>query len=147
MTPWRWVSGRIWISVTAVFLLTAALALPTGATTPQPLTGVRSLTGGSSNVCALLISREVDCWGEGNLGQLGNGKFYSNGNQGSAAPVAVKGVGGTGTLGGVVSLASDGLGFCAVLISATWTAGGVATLASSAMGSTTARELRAPQFR
>jgi alpha-tubulin suppressor-like RCC1 family protein len=81
------------------------------------LGGVASVTddGDGAGYCALLTSGKVDCWGDGNSGQLGDGTFYSSG---SSVPVAVKGVGGTGTLGGVVSLTSTS-GYCAVLISGT----------------------------
>ncbi len=168
------------IAVAAILLLTTSWAvsagvLPAGATTPQPLTGVRSVTigpcallisgkvdcwgdgeyagelgdgafnesavpvavkgvGGTGTLggvasltseytnCALLISSKVDCWGYGGNGDLGNGKFYNDnpgapGVRGSALPVAVKGVGGTGTLGGVASLTSDGGGYCALSVS------------------------------
>jgi hypothetical protein len=63
----------------------------------------------------------VDCWGFGEWGQLGNGTFYSSSPFGSATPVEVEGVGGTGTLTGVASLASDdgdgSYGYCALLTS------------------------------
>jgi alpha-tubulin suppressor-like RCC1 family protein len=87
------------------------------------LSGVASIaTAGAGSYCALLTSGRVDCWGEGTAGQLGDGTFYSSPNFGSAVPVQVVGVGGTGTLSGVVSLASQGLGgnYCALL-----TTGGV----------------------
>ncbi len=81
------------------------------------LGGVASLTGEGGGYCALLISGKVDCWGEDLYGELGNGKFYTTGNEGSAVPVAVKGVGGTGTLGGVTGLFASYPGFCALLTS------------------------------
>jgi uncharacterized repeat protein (TIGR01451 family) len=83
------------------------------------LTGVAGLASSGGNYCALLTSGEVDCWGFGQYGQLGNGQFYTTGNEGSAAPVQVEGVGGSGLLTGVVRLASGrGLwGFCALLTS------------------------------
>ena len=77
------------------------------------LVGVKSLTGS----CALLTSGQVDCWGYGGDGQLGNGTFYTANPFGSAVPVSVKGVRGTGTLDGVASLDSDRQGYCALLIS------------------------------
>ncbi len=66
----------------------------------------------------------VDCWGDGNDGQVGDGSFYTTGNDGTAVPVAVVGVGGTGTLSAVSSVASDGSeNYCAALTSGEWIAG------------------------
>ncbi len=60
----------------------------------------------------------MDCWGSGSAGELGDGVFYKSGYDGSDTPVQVVGVGGSGTLSGVASLASAGDGnFCAVLTS------------------------------
>ncbi len=82
------------------------------------LGGVVSLTGGFSGYCALLTSEGVDCWGYGAFGELGDGNFYTTGNAGSAVPVQVLGVGGSGALGGVTSLTSDGEeSYCAFLTS------------------------------
>jgi alpha-tubulin suppressor-like RCC1 family protein len=77
------------------------------------LTGVASIApyhgfGGSAGYCALLKSGRVDCWGFGPYGQLGDGRFYTTGAEGSDVPVAVKGTGGKGTLTGVASLDSTG---------------------------------------
>ena len=60
------------------------------------------------------------CWGFGLYGQLGNGVFYTTGNDGSDVPVAVKGTGGAATLTGVSSVDTMGSGggvtsYCAVL--------------------------------
>jgi alpha-tubulin suppressor-like RCC1 family protein len=83
------------------------------------LTGVTSLTGykdNGSNICARLGSGKVDCWGEDTWGELGNGTtgiFHD-----SPVPVAVKGVGGHGTLGAVASVTGiPGLTNCAILTS------------------------------
>jgi hypothetical protein len=83
------------------------------------LSGVSSLIsdGASPGYCALLTSGGVDCWGNGFRGELGDGNYYTTGNEGSATPVEVVGVGGTGTLTGVSSLISDGSGYCALLTS------------------------------
>ncbi len=113
------IAGRIGMAASAVLLLTTVLVLPTEATTPPPLTGVRSVTSSSASTCSVLTSGKVDCWGNGHSGQLGNGTFYTTGDEGSAVPVAVKGVGGAGTLGGVASLTGatdDGI-YCALLTS------------------------------
>jgi alpha-tubulin suppressor-like RCC1 family protein len=95
------------------------------------LTGVVGLTGDDAGYCALLGSGGVDCWGSGANGELGNGTFYTTGNEGSAVPVQVEGVSGTGTLTGVTSLTSDGSnnGYCARLGS-----GGVDCWGSGANG-------------
>ena len=123
------VSGRIGIPAAAVLLLATSLALPSGATTLPPLTGVRSVTGGGAGSCALLTSGKVDCWGLGQFGQLGNGKFYTTGEKGSSVSVAVEGMGGTGTLGGVASV--TGADYRCVLSPPTrWTAGATVEVAS-----------------
>jgi alpha-tubulin suppressor-like RCC1 family protein len=78
------------------------------------LTGVAEVIGGSDGYCALLTSTGVDCWGYDGNGDLGNG------TAGGAHiyPVAVLGVGGSGTLSGVTSLLSDGNNsYCALLTS------------------------------
>jgi alpha-tubulin suppressor-like RCC1 family protein len=85
------------------------------------LSGVASITSGGGRNCALLTSGGVDCWGYGYDGELGNGQFYTSGNEGSAVPVAVEGVNGVGTLSGVASLSLNsvypGGGYCAVVAS------------------------------
>jgi len=78
------------------------------------LAGVKSLVGDGDfeGYCALLTSGGVDCWGYGFYGDLGNGSTPD-----SYTPVAVAGVGGTGTLTGVTSLVGDFQGYCALLTS------------------------------
>jgi hypothetical protein len=73
------------------------------------LTGVESLVSDDSGgFCALLASSGgVDCWGPAFLGNGTSG--------GSDVPVAVVGTSGAGTLAGVASLISNGVGYCAVL--------------------------------
>ncbi len=100
---------------------------PSGSATPVQvqdtdgsgaLAGVAYLTGDGNGYCAVLTSGAVVCWGVGANGQLGNGQFYQASPDGSATPVAVLGVGGSGTLSGVSSLTSDATGaYCAVLAS------------------------------
>ncbi len=81
------------------------------------LSGVKNVvaTGysGVQTYCALLTSGGVDCWGSDDAGALGNGLTSGPGS----TPVAVVGVGDTGTLTGVKSLVSDQTypSFCAVL--------------------------------
>ena len=82
------------------------------------LSGVADLDSDSGGYCALLTSGGVDCWGFGGNGNLGNGQFYPNDNDGSAVPVAVVSTSGSGTLDGVASLAGDGTeSYCALLTS------------------------------
>jgi hypothetical protein len=83
-----------------------------GASGTGTLTGVAGLTAGEYTYCAILVSGGVDCWGNDPTGNLGDGN-YDN----SLVPVAVKGVGGTGTLGGVSSVTTSDNGFCALLTS------------------------------
>ena len=88
----------------------------------ETLGGVVSLVadGGEfgQSFCALLSSGGVDCWGNNDEGELGNGMGRLGGvSNFSDTPVAVSGVGGAGTLGGVVSLVGGGDSFCALLSS------------------------------
>ena len=91
----------------------------------------KSVVSGGSGYCALLTSGGVDCWGYGYSGQLGNGQFYTSGNQGSAIPVSVVSTSGSGTLSGVASLTSGGSSYCALLTSGgvdCWGHGGLGEL-------------------
>ncbi len=104
------------------------------------LADVTSLVGGAGNYCALLTSGGVDCWGYGEQGQLGNGTFYTSSSYGSPTPVAVEGVGGTGTLSGVTNLIGGDKNTATTAPFsplAGWTAGVSADTASSATASTT----------
>jgi hypothetical protein len=80
---------------------------------PRTLGGVKSVVGQGQSYCALLLNGTVDCWGWGQFGELGGGKFKA-----SSRPVPVIGVGG-GLLSGVASLVSGAFGYgdsyCAVL--------------------------------
>ena len=89
-----------------------------GADGTGTLAGVVYLTSGyGESECALLTSGGLLCWGRGDYGQLGDGTFYTSGNLGSAVPVAVEGVGGTGTLNGVTTIVGYAFTFCALLTS------------------------------
>ena len=103
------------------------------------LSGVESLANDAQGYCAILTSGDVDCWGYGQYGELGNGTFYTSGDEGSATPVQVVDVGGTGTLSGVESLAGDGGGYCAELTAGTVDCWGVASSETSGTESSTHR--------
>jgi alpha-tubulin suppressor-like RCC1 family protein len=80
------------------------------------LSGVTSVAGNDLSFCALLDSGNVDCWGYGFWGDLGDAAFYTTDSQGSDEPVQVSGVDGSGLLSGVSSIASDGDDtYCAIL--------------------------------
>ncbi len=76
------------------------------------LSGVASVVSDGTTMCAILTSRKVDCWGGQPIPVLGNGTDSS-----SDVPVAVEGVGGSGTLGGVARLSAQGETICALLTS------------------------------
>jgi alpha-tubulin suppressor-like RCC1 family protein len=90
------------------------LALP-GPDGTGTLSGVKSVVSdGQGSYCALLTSGRVDCWGDNQAGELGNGDPTAFPG---ATPVAVAGVGGSGTLSGVSSLAPGHHSYCAILTS------------------------------
>ena len=92
----------------AAALVSGGLAAPAGATTVATLGNVTSLVSNaqSGSTCALISTGKVDCWGNNNSGQLGNGSTTD-----SDVPVPAIG------LSGVKALATsyDGGSFCAVL--------------------------------
>ncbi len=47
------------------------------------LTGATNLVSDSFGYCALLNSGGVDCWGYGEDGELGNGRFYTSSPDGA----------------------------------------------------------------
>lgn len=88
------------------------------------LTGVAHIsTDFLGSFCATLTSGGVDCWGFNASGEVGDGAVDGTlSSQSVGTPVAVKGVGGIGTLSGVASVTNYGedVGFpvgsyCAVL--------------------------------
>jgi alpha-tubulin suppressor-like RCC1 family protein len=103
------------------------------------LTGVASLTsdtlGYGFDYCAVLTSGGVDCWGYNLDGQLGDGTTKN-----SATPVAVEGVGGTGTLSGAKQVQPEVYGFCAAL-----TSGGVVCWGLNSNGGLGDNSLSGPQ--
>ena len=76
------------------------------------LSGVQSLSSSYYGYCAVLTSSDVDCWGYGGDGGLGNGTTAD-----SDIPVQVSDVSGAGLLSGVQSLSSSYVNCCAVLTS------------------------------
>jgi alpha-tubulin suppressor-like RCC1 family protein len=96
----------------------SAIPVPVRSTSGRgSLLGVASLANDVSGYCALLTSKEVDCWGAGAFGQLGNARYYPIGS-GSSVPVEVVSTSGRGRLGGVASIGVDSLfGYCALLAS------------------------------
>jgi alpha-tubulin suppressor-like RCC1 family protein len=79
------------------------------------LTGVKSLASDQAGYCALLRNGRAECWGDNDYNELGDGKLGDlagtdpSRQLSSNVPVAVKG------LSGAASLASDGIGYCALL--------------------------------
>ena len=78
-----------------------------------PLQGVTAIAAGGGHTCALLSGGTVECWGENDYGQLGDGTSSGpqtcNGYACSTTPVAVTG------LTGVTSIAAGGGHTCALL--------------------------------
>lgn len=72
------------------------------------LTDVSDVTAGNRFTCSVSTDTTVVCWGENNEGQLGNGTTTN-----SSSPVQVLGVGGTGSLAGVIAVAGGELHACA----------------------------------
>jgi len=72
------------------------------------LSGVVAITAGSEHTCAVTSSGAVYCWGQNRNGQLGIGTKKSQ-----SSPVQVDGVGGTGSLLGVVEVDAGGNHTCA----------------------------------
>jgi signal peptidase I len=73
------------------------------------LTGVIDIAAGQKHACAITSSGYAYCWGENNVGQLGN-----NTGSNSTVPVQVTGVGGSGTLSGLTAVGSGMDHACAV---------------------------------
>ena len=76
---------------------------------PAIATTATGLAAGNQHSCALTSSGGVECWGDNSDGQLGDGTTTS-----SPTPVYVVGIGGSGTLSGVVAIAASGVHACAL---------------------------------
>ena len=73
------------------------------------LSGIASIAAGESHTCALSTTGAVYCWGDNFAGDLGN-----NSGTESNVPVQVVGVGGSGLLSGIASIAAGEMHTCAV---------------------------------
>ena len=72
------------------------------------LTGVQSISAGSSNTCAINAAGAAYCWGNGSSGKLGNNSTGS-----SSSPVAVETSTGLGATG-VQSISTGSVNSCAI---------------------------------
>ena len=76
-----------------------------------PLGGVIGIAAGFDHSCALLVNGQVRCWGNGALGQLGDG-----GDQDEYRPVVVLNESGTAPLDGVAQITATAQLSCARLV-------------------------------
>jgi alpha-tubulin suppressor-like RCC1 family protein len=143
--------GRIrlarWILIPVAGVVgVTGLAAPAGASAGPsagagPLTNVLSVVGNSyfasstASRCALLSTGGVDCWGDNNRGQLGNGTTAL-----SDVPVAVLGI----TDAKAVASDTDGQSFCAVLSTGQVTCWGFNGDGQLGNGTTTASDVPVP---
>lgn len=101
----------------------AASPLPVGGGGGGALADVESVSSNNdgSGYCAVLTTTGVDCWGNNNQGQIGDGTASGpdtcQGGSCAADPTPVPDVGGSGSLTGVQSVVGIGEGFCALLTS------------------------------
>ncbi len=90
------------------------------------LGNIVQITSGGSHTCALTSSGNVKCWGEGDSGQLGNGKIYTL-YEGTSYPVDVISRNSGTPLGNIVQISSRGSKTCALTSSGNvkcWGSGG-----------------------
>lgn len=86
---------------------------PYGSDTPVTVTGLSgdaiAIATGNEHTCALISGGTVQCWGQNELGQLGNGSTDPSPPYGSDTPVTVTG------LSGVLAITAGELHTCALL--------------------------------
>ena len=73
------------------------------------LSGIASIAAGGFHTCAVSTTGAVYCWGYNGYGEIGN-----NSTANSNVPVQVEGVGGSGVLSGIASIAAGADHTCAV---------------------------------
>ena len=84
------------------------------------LSNITSVSQGSYSTCALSSAGNVYCWGDNEFGELGVNSYSgpstctSSATGCSMTPVEVEGVGGTGYLSNIVSIATNAATTCAV---------------------------------
>jgi alpha-tubulin suppressor-like RCC1 family protein len=76
----------------------------------QPLTVVKQAVVGDDFACALTYNAQVECWGQNQYGQLGDGTSAPHYD-----PALVHGVNGQSTLNNVIAIAGAGHFMCALL--------------------------------
>jgi regulator of chromosome condensation (RCC1) repeat-containing protein/Regulator of Chromosome Condensation (RCC1) repeat protein len=103
---------------------TCSLSQLACSTTPvavSALNGVIAISGEGQGTCALLTGGTVDCWGDNNTGQLGDGSFTGPQDCGfyyglpiacSTTPVAVSGLSGVAAVAGSCALLTGGTVDC-----------------------------------
>jgi hypothetical protein len=108
--------------------------------TPQKIAGLSEVTSvaeGESQSFALLANGTVEAWGHNSHGQLGDGEANTTGCECRTSPTLVKGLGGNGTLSGVVAISSGVDDAIALLSNGTvvaWGDGGYGELGDGAEG-------------
>lgn len=122
--PYTWNLGETVVSVAAGMsascaltasgrVFCAAIGFNGGSMTPVEkvgASGARQIVVGSGHMCVLAADRSVWCWGNGSVGQLGNGAVG-----GSSQPVQVQSAAIGAALGNVAALAAGDSHTCAVL--------------------------------
>lgn len=115
------------------------------ASTRAPLSGVTSISTGYLHACALLAGGEARCWGNNELGQLGDGA--GGAVKRSALPVAVRSAAEGPPLDDVIQLASGYAHNCAVLADETarcWGEGRNGELGRALVGGATFSDVPLP---